>query len=343
MKLLSATLKKQASKAGKKPGFLAESKEKALVSTICYSRTGVEEKEGIVKSRGVQWTNVIGVGDTTLLTKLAKDYNLHALLVEDIANTSQRPKFEGFTDKIFFVVKMLQYDKEGLQTEQVSFVLEKNILFSFQEREGDVFDGVRERIRVPKARIRERGADYLLFALADAIVDNYYVVLEKISEKVEQLEKELLENATESTLKKMYAVKRELIFVKRAIWPLREATNSLLRTESKLIKNTTDPFLRDLYDHTIQVIDTTETLRDMVAGMLDTYLSSISNRMNEVMKVLTIFASIFIPLTFFAGIYGMNFNFMPELNWRWSYPLLWGFMLSVGGGMLIFFRRRKWL
>jgi magnesium transporter len=242
-------------------------------------------------------------------------------------------------------LKMLYLDNETSETqvEQVSLVFGKNFVISFQEKQGDIFETIRERIRNGKGRIRKMGTDYLAYALIDAVVDHYFIILEKDGEKIEELEDKVVSDPKPETLQKIHRLKREMIFLRRSVWPLRELVNSLERGESPLIHKATRIYLRDVYDHTIQVIDTLETYRDMLSGMHDTYLSSISNRMNEVMKVLTIIATIFIPLTFIAGIYGMNFEFMPELKWRWAYFSVWGVILIVAVFMLIFFRRKKWL
>jgi magnesium transporter len=228
-------------------------------------------------------------------------------------------------------------------TDQLSLVFGKNFVVSFQEKPGDMFDPVRERLRQGKGRLRKMGADYLAYALLDAVVDHYFVVLENLGERVEALEEELVVDPSQETLHKIHALKREMIFLRKSVWPLREVVAKLERAESELIKDSTEIFFRDVYDHTIQVIDNIETFREILAGMLETYLSSVSNRMNQVMKVLTIIATIFIPLTFLAGVYGMNFEHMPELKWRFGYFLVWGVMIALGVGMAVAFRRRKWL
>jgi magnesium transporter len=260
-------------------------------------------------------------------------------------NTGQRPKMEDFGDYLFIVLKMLHYDekKDETKTEQVSLVLSSKYVLSFQEDEGDVFDSIRERIRTDRGSIRKRRADYLAYSLIDAIVDNYFMVLEKIGEKIEDIEDELIKNPTPAVLQTIHHLKRELIFLRKSVWPLREVISRLERWESPLIDKSIDIYLRDVYDHTIQVIDSLETFRDTLSGMLDIYLSSVSNRMNEVMKVLTIIATIFIPLTLIAGIYGMNFRYMPELESPWGYPMVYVVMLAVCAVMLVYFRRKKWL
>jgi len=276
---------------------------------------------------------------------MGNHFNIHPLVLEDIANTGQRPKMEDFVDYIFIVLKMLYYDDKENETkaEQVSVVLGSNFVISFQESEGDVFDPIRERIKSDRGRIRKMGADYLAYALIDTIVDNYFAILEKLGEKIEDIEDELVTNPALETLQTIHRLKREMIFLRKSVWPLREVISRLERWESPLINKSLDIYLRDVYDHTIQVVDSIETFRDMLSGLLDIYLSSVSNRMNEIMKVLTIIATIAIPLTVITGLYGMNFQFMPELQWRWSYPLVLLAMLTLGILMIRYFRRKKWI
>jgi magnesium transporter len=232
--------------------------------------------------------------------------------------------------------------KQLVQSEQVSIVVGDKFVLSFQESVGDVFEPIRDRIRNSKGRIRKMGSDYLAYALLDAVVDGYFSVLETIGDTIESMEEQLAKEPTEDILRQIHSLKREMIFLRKSIWPLRELISSLQRSDSDLISESTDVFLRDVYDHTIQVIDTVESFRDIVSGMLDLYLSSISNKMNAVMKVLTIIATIFIPLTFIAGIYGMNFKYMPELEWRWSYAVVWLIMILIAAGMIMYFRKKKW-
>ena len=279
-----------------------------------------------------------------IIEKLGKCYNLHPLLQEDILNTEQRPKMEDFGDYLFLALKMLNYDENGvIEAEQVSLVLGSKYVISFQEHEGDVFNSIRERIRKKKGRIRKSGADYLAYALLDAIVDNYFIILENIEERIEATEKLLTANPATETLQSIRELKKDAIFLRKSIWPLREVISNLEESESPLIHESLGAYLRHVYDHTIQIIDTVESLRDTISGLLDVYLSTLSNRMNEVMKVLTIFASIFIPLTFIAGIYGMNFTFMPELDWQWGYFAALCIMALAAGAMLVYFKRKKWL
>jgi magnesium transporter len=279
------------------------------------------------------------------LESLGQCIGLHPLVLEDILNTEQRPKIEDYGDYLYIVVKMITYpDKaDGIAVEQVSLILGQNFVISFQEGiQGDVFSPVRERIRNEKSRLRKMGADYLTYSLVDSVVDSYFAVLEELGERIEVLEEELIEQPSRNTLHTIHKLKQEMIFLRKSVWPLREVVNFMERGESPLINEGTRIFLRDVYDHTIQIIDTIETFRDMLSGMLDIYLSSISNRINEVMKVLTVIATIFMPLTFLAGVYGMNFEYMPELKWRWGYPAILLVMLAVAVSMLTYFKKKRW-
>jgi len=293
----------------------------------------------------VTWIHVTGVHDSQLVQTLGNLYGLHPLVQEDILNTDQRPKVKDFDEYLFMAIKMLQWDAahSEMTIEQVSPVLGKDFVISFQERPGDVFEPVRNRIRTGKGRIRTMGADYLAYSLLDAIVDAYFVVLEGRGEQIEALEDELVSNPSPATLPEIYRLRRDGLFVRKSVWPVRELVGALERAESSLVGDSMHAYFRDLYDHTIQVIDTTETFREMLSGMLDTYLSSLSNGMNEVMKVLTIIATIFIPLTFIAGIYGMNFKAMPELEWRWGYAAALVLMAAVAVGMILYIKRKKWI
>lgn len=350
-------IKKRSKKAGLPPGtmvHIGERKEaKVKITVIDYDKKSFLEKElkkveECIKYRKrptATWINVSGIHDTKTIEEIGKCFGLHPLLLEDIVNTDQRPKMEDYGDYIYVVLKMLYGNEKGneVNAEQMSLVLGPNFVISFQESEDDVFSKVRERLRTGKGRIREMGSDFLAYALIDAIVDNYFVILEQMGEKIEHMEEELVKNPTSKTLQRIHGMKREVIFLRKSVWPLREVISGLLRSESKLIKKTTAVYLRDVYDHTIQVIDTVETSRDILSGMTDIYLSSISNRLNEIMKVLTIIGTIFIPLTFITGLYGMNFRFMPELESPLGYPAALSVMLVVAVIMLIYFRRKKWL
>jgi magnesium transporter len=349
--------RRKVKKAGLPPGTLIHVGEpktaKVKITVIDYNDSDLEEREidSIEESYAykekptVTWINTDGIHEVDIIEKIGEHYGIHPLMLEDIVNTDQRPKLEDFENYLFVVLKMLSYDvqERAVKIEQVSMVVGPNYVLTFQEREGDVFEPVRDRIRRAKGRIRKMGADYLAYALLDAIVDSYFVILEKIGDTIEELEEDLISEPDAKTLQSIHYLKREMIYLRRSIWPLREVTSGMSRKESILIKESTEIFLKDVYDHTIQIIDTIETYRDMISGMLDTYLSSVSNRMNEVMKVLTIFAAIFIPLTFIVGIYGMNFTYMPELGWKWGYFAVLAVMVVVVVCMLVFFRKKKWL
>ena len=350
-------IKKRSKKAGLPPGTLVHIGEKKAgelkVTVIDYNETQFQEREiktieecFVFRDKPtVTWINVDGLHQVEVLEKLGECYGFHPLMLEDILNTDQRPKMEDYGDYVYVVLKMLDQSNKNHEVvmEQISLILGPNFVISFQEMEGDLFDPIRERIRNDKGRIRKMGADYLAYTLVDSIVDNYFIIMEKLGEKIEFLEEELVTRPTAETLKTIHQLKREMIFLRKAVWPLREVVSGLQRGESSLIKEPTRIYLRDVYDHTIQVIDTIETFRDMVSGMLDIYLSSISNRLNAVMKVLTIIATIFMPLTFIAGIYGMNFKYMPELEWRWGYPVIWLVVIFIGVSMLIYFKKKRWL
>lgn len=296
-------------------------------------------------SESVTWIDIDGLHDTALLQGLGAHYGFHPLVLEDVVNTHQRPKLEDYGDYLYIVVRMLSYDAERreLGSDQVSLLLGNRYVFSLQESWGDVFDPVRERIRNGKGRIRNHGPDYLAYALLDAVVDSYFVILEQLGEEIEELETLLVEDPRPEQQQAVHQLKREMILLRKSVWPLREVLSGLERTESELLQTETRVFVRDVYDHAVQVIDVVESFRDMLSGLQDLYLTSISNKMNEVMKVLTIIGTIFIPITFLAGVYGMNFTHFPELNWKWGYAGFWAASLAVGGVMLSFFRRRKWL
>ncbi len=349
--------KKMKSKVGLPPGtpvYTGErEREKITITVIDYDERQFIKKEidqieeclSFKNKETVSWINIDGIHDEEIIKKIGKEFCLHPLTVEDIMNPRQRPKVEKFDEYIFIVLKMLLYDEkeEKVLEEQVSLILGNGYVLSFQEKKGDLFDPLRERISSGLGRIRKSGSDYLAYSLTDIIVDHYFLILEKLGDKVEQLEDSLTGETDKDMLRKIHGLKREMILLRKSVWPLRELINGLERSESTLIRKETLRFFRDVYDHTIQVIDAIETYRDMIFSMHDTYLSTLSNRMNEVMKVLTIIATIFIPLTFIAGIYGMNFVFMPELKWRYAYFGVLGIMALVALGMILYFKRKKWL
>jgi magnesium transporter len=302
---------------------------------------GKEFKE----TKTVTWINIDGLHDITMMQKLGDIFDLHPLLLEDILNTGQRPKLEEFDNCLFLVLKMLRYDKEKqvIVAEQLSMVLGSTYLLTFQEQPGDVFEPVRERIRKQKGRIRGTGIDYLAYALLDTVVDNYISIIERLGEQIEDIETEVLTNPKPAVMEKINAFMGEMNYLRKSIRPLREAILQLLKSDSELIEDKTIPFLKDLQDLITQATEAIDTYRDMLANQLNMYNSSISNRMNEIMKVLTIFAAIFIPLTFIAGIYGTNFDYLPELHFKYSYFIFWGVMIVVAIALLIYFRRKEWL
>jgi magnesium transporter len=355
---LKRMIRPKPKKAGLAPGTLiytgSKPEQPSKISTINYLNDYFEEKEAIKtdeifatsKSEGTSWINIDGIHDIELMDKIGKHFNIHPLVLEDILHITQRPKLEDYENHVFIVLRMFLYNPDNfeIKNEQVSLILGKNYLLTFQEDTEDVFDPVRERLRKGGSRIRNAGADYLAYALIDAVVDSYFHLLEILGEDIEEIEDRLVANPTKEDLQKVHQLRRDLILLRKSVWPLRELLNLLQRNESGLIQKPTEIYLRDVYDHTIQIIDTIESYRDMVVGMLDVYLSSLSNRLNEVMKVLTIIATVFIPLTFLAGVYGMNFEHFPELKWEWMYP--WGFWIFTATAILLmlwYFKRRGWM
>ncbi len=355
---MAKLIKKRSGKAGLPPGTLVHIGEKRtgqpILTLIDYDEANHQESElktveecfSFRDKSTVTWINVEGIHEVKIVEKLGSCFGLHPLVLEDILNTDQRPKMEVYGDYLYIVLKML-YDGDenrSVEGEQVSLILGSNFVISFQEgKEGDVFNPVRERIRGGKGVIRKMGSDYLVYSLIDIIVDHYFLILERLGEKIEVLEEELVAHPTTTTLQEIQKFKNQMTYVRRMVWPLREVISCLGRKESTLVKETTEIYLRDVYDHVVQAMDTIEVYREMLSGMLDIYLSSVSNRLNSVMKVLTIIATIFMPLTFIAGIYGMNFKHMPELEWRWGYPAVWLIVVIIGISMMIYFKKKKWL
>lgn len=347
------------SKAGLPPGTPIYTgtapAEPVSITLIEYDEAGLTEKHlptvgdsfACRDHEQVSWINIDGLHEVEMVQQMGQNFGLHSLVVEDIVHVGQRPKMEDHDSYLFIVMKMLTYRREtqSVDSEQVSFVLTNNgTLMTFQERQGDVFEQIRERIRTANGRIRKMPADYLAYALMDAILDNYFHIMDVFGEKIETLEMALLEQFDHRVLGEIHSLKRDLSLLRKSVWPIREMVGSLERSESALIHPETRMFLRDLYDHSIQIIDTIESFRDVTSSLMDLYLSMVSNRMNEIMKVLTLIATIFIPLGFVAGVFGMNFQNMPELGWRWAYPAgFWGVIAAIVVGMLIFFKRKKWL
>jgi magnesium transporter len=327
--------------------------EKAGIRLIDYDAKNIDEQTltsiqdcyPFVDAPPVSWINVDGLHEVEIVEAVGDRFGVHRLALEDVLSPTQRTKVEEFDDHFLVIIKMLSFepDTDSIIAEQVSLIVGRSYLFSFQERPGDVFEPVRERLRHGKGRLRTRGTDYLAYTLIDAIVDSYYRILETVGDRIEVLEEEALGEPTIDLMHRIHHLKREMLIVRRAVWPLRETLGQMYRGEVESITEETQLFLRDVYDHSVQVIDTVETLREVLSSTMDLYLSSVSNRMNEVMKVLTVIATIFIPLSFFAGLYGMNFSYMPELQVRWAYPALLTFMATIGAGMLWQFRRKGWL
>ncbi len=350
-------LKNKDAALGKAPGeliFIGEEKvQEATIRVIDYDRDNLSEKELLDIKDGlpyketetVTWLNINGLQDTELIRQVGKAFNLHALVLEDVVNTGQRPKMEEYDDYLFFVIKMMRYDEsEGLiKSEQLSMILGKSFVITFQEQPGDVFEPVRDRIRKQKGRIRKVGIDYLAYALLDTIVDNYIFIIERLGEQIEDIEDEILDNPTHDVLARINNYKREMNYLRKAIRPAREFMLHLAKLDSDLIQDETTPFLKDLLDLASQAVEVIDTYREMLSDHLNIYNTGMSNRLNEIMKVLTIFSAIFIPLTFIAGIYGTNFDNLPELHYPYSYFIMWGVFLIVSLAMLRFFRRKNWL
>jgi magnesium transporter len=348
-------VQKRSRKTGLPPGTLVhigeKKPDKVTITAFNYAAGRCDERNDLPlealappTDESITWVDVGGVHKMEILESFGKQFQLHSLLLEDIANTDQRPKLDDYETCLFLVMKMLSVtDRQEIVVEQVSLVLGPNFVLSFQENGADVFTSVRDRLRGGKGRLRQSGADYLLHALVDAIVDQYFEVLEMLGEKIEAMQDLVISDPKPETLHRIHALKRQLMFLRRAVWPLREAANNLSRSECPFLRESTKVFFRDLYDHVVQIVDTIETLREMVSAGLDIYLSSISYRSNAVMKVLTIITTIFMPLTFIVGIYGMNFEHMPELRWEWGYPLVIGLMVVIAIAMLGFFKQKKWM
>jgi magnesium transporter len=357
LRVMGRLIRRRTTRPGSDPGTLVlpgpPPEEKARLTLIEYSAERLRESgetPGVdaippPDPDAVLWLNLEGLHDLELIRALGARFSLHPLVLEDIVTPGQRPKLEDHGDYLYVVLPMLSLDPSSgnVRDEQISIVLGSGYVLTFQERAGDDFDAVRERIHNPTARIRGLRADYLAYALVDAVVDHYFTILEAIGDAAERVEADVVERPGPATIHRLHALKREMLLVRRAVWPVRDMVNALLRSESPLIAEPTRVYLRDVYDHAIRIIDTVEVLRDVIGGIMDLYLTSLSQRTNEVMKTLTVIASIFIPLTFIAGVYGMNFEFMPELHWRWSYPALLALMLMLSLGMLWLFRRRGWM
>lgn len=325
---------------------------KVTISLFDFNETQVVEKHNLspadckeyIATPSVTWIQVSGVSDPKMIETIGAEFQLHPLILEDIISCGQRSKIDSYKEHLFIVMQLLTHNQRGrLEEEQVSFILDKNLVISFAEKEDDIFRSVKERIHKSNSRIRKMGADYLVYALLDIIVDNYFVILEKIDHQLEELEEELIKEPGPQALLKIQQAKRNITLLRKSVWPTREVINQFQHVESPLVSNSTRVYLKDVYDHAIQAIDTIEGFRDIVSGMLDIYISHINLKMNEVMKMLTVVATVFVPLTFIASIYGMNFDNMPELHYEWGYPIVLCVMLAIALFMLVHFRRKKWI
>lgn len=302
----------------------------------------VQEMLTYFKPNWVNWINVDGLHDHSLINKLGDHFCLHGLLLEDISQEHQ-PKAEEYEDYMFFTLKMLyKIDNGRIDYEQISFVLGRDYLLCFQEKEGDLFDGFRERIRLDQGRVRRRKGDYLLYRLVDIIVDNYYTILDALGQQIEEVEDDVYENPTIEEFRKIQKIKKELIFLRKALYPLRDALSKIIKNDSGFIEQQTIRYFADVYDHVIHLIDSLDTYKDLTSGLMDIHINNLNTRTNEVMKLLTIISVIFIPLTFIVGVYGMNFDYLPELHFQWSYPILWVIMVGVALAMVGYFKFKKW-
>lgn len=350
-------VRKRSRKAGQPPGTLTYTGKKNIVPTItvlsyneqnCQEKTGKSLQECLsakIPDAMTTWIHLEGLRDISILTTLAEMYRLHPLTVEDILNVGQRPKIEEFDHYIYVTLKVLFWNnkKKNFSMSQLSLVLGEDFVLTFSEGLSNLFDGIRERIRSgPQLGLQKKSSDYLTYRLIDLVVDNYFVVLEGLGDQIEKVEDLIVANPVKQTAKSIYRLKRQMLVFRKATWPTRDIINHFFKLEGKLISTYTHVYFRDVYDHIAQAIDTIEMFRDMLSNMLDIYLSSLTNRMNEIIKVLTIFATIFMPITFIASIYGMNFHDMPELQWKWGYPAVLIFMLLVVACMLVYFRIKKW-
>jgi magnesium transporter len=349
--------KRQSKTIGLPPGtpvLVAEPKSAlTTVSVIAYDSEHFLEKplvqldecEALLQQPGVVWIDVCGLGDVAKLETIGKIFKLHPLIIEDIVNTEQRPKFEDYGDVIYVVLRGISIGKDSkdVESEQASLILGRNFVLSIEEQPSLVFNAVRERLRKGLGKIRGAQSDYLAYRLIDTIVDNYYVVLEKLGDQMESLEDDLMDGADQGDLIRIHYLRRQMIFLRKAVWPLRDVISAHQHGESELIRPETTIYFRDVYDHTVQALDTVETYREMLSDMMDIYLTGVDLKLNEVMKVLTIISTIFLPLAFLVGLWGMNFQYMPELSKPWGYPAALGVMALTVLGMLYYFRRRNWI
>jgi magnesium transporter len=354
---MSESLSYASEKSGLPPGSLVHVGEvhehEHKITVIDYNKSTLSKRtikniEELLPYRStdtVTWVIVDGLKDVSIIDAIGQHFDIHALILEDILNTHQRPKFEEFDDYLYIVIKALAMagNELNVEYEQVSLLLLDKFVFTFKEKPDAIFDPLFNRLNNEKSHVRNLGSDYLAYIVMDTIVDEYFALQDSFDELIENIEDELLTNPSAKTLNTIQKIKRELIFLRRSVSPLRELLASIQRSESPLLNEKTKRYFRDIYDHVIRVNEAIESYRDLIAGMLDIYLSSVSNKMNETMKILTVFASIFIPLTFIAGVYGMNFEYMPELKWKWGYPALWFVFIGVSIFLLRFFKKKKWI
>jgi len=336
-------MKKETKKSSLEPNIILELIQYNEKDFAGYVNLGIDELLAKQRPDQVNWVNLDGLTDTNIINKIAEHYSLHSLLVEDIS-TDQQPKVEEYDDYLFFSLKMLyRIERNIIDYEQISFVLGKNFLISFQEKEGDLFGSLRDRIRLDQGRIRKQKADYLLYRLIDIIVDNYYVVLDSIGQQIEQIEDDIYKDSTGQEFRKIQRLKKELIYLRKALYPLRDAMSKLVKDDSGFIDSSNTRFFSDVYSHVAHLIDSLDTYKDLTSGLMDIYINTLNTRMNEVMKVLTVISTIFIPLTFIVGVYGMNFDIMPELHWERGYYGVLIFMLLLVIGMIWYFKyKKKW-
>ena len=349
--------KNRVKQAGLAPGSLVHTgekkTEKVRITVIDYDKTNYQIKHPATisacapfkETETVSWIQINGLHEVSMIEKIGGHFGLHGLVLEDILHTRQRPKLEDHDQHLFVVLKMLDFNdqNQAIEAEQFSVILGDRYIITFQEGDRDIFAPLRERIKKSHSRFRQMDSDYLLYAIIDFIVDHYFIVLEKLDERIEELQAQVADDPTEQTLHEIYGIKKEMVILRKAFWPVRDLIAELLRSESELIRPAMEIYWKDVYDHILRVIETTDAFRDAIGGMLDVHLTIASNRMNAVMKVLTIIATIFIPLTFIVGVYGMNFRYMPELNYPWAYPVVWAVMAALVLVMLVYFKRKKWL
>ena len=353
----SPTNGKQSKKAGLPPGTLVHvGKKKATrvqIRVIDFDPQNISERQcdkigdcfAYRDSDRISWINIDGIHDVSVIQSIGDHFGLHPLMLEDVMNTEHRPKSEEYENYLFVTLKMLGISKKGnrIVTEQVSMAVGEKWLLSFQEKAGDLFDPLRERLRSNLGLVRKRGSDYLMYRLLDIVVDNYFLVIEHVNDRIEHLEDRINQAADKQCLDDLQALRKQVAHIRRAIFPLREAVYNLQKSATNLIHPSTEKYLQDVAEHIVQLSDSVESQRDLLGNVYDLYQTGVSMRMNQIMQMLTIIATIFIPMTFIAGVYGMNFEYMPELQWKYSYFVVWGLMIAVFVGMLIYFRRKQWL